>query len=122
MKLEAMITDVMNKKPSQFDWADFVRWTSNLEKKIHTDIFLTHEDPPTEEFTRYYEDDNEEELLLPDEYCDVYKYYLYAMIDFENQESDRYAASSTLFNQSYQEFVQHWNRTHRIIPTRLKLW
>lgn len=122
MKLEEMITDVMNKKPSQFDWGDFVRWTSNLEKKIHTEIFLTHEDPPKETFDRYYEDSNEEELLLPEEYSDIYKYYLYSMIDFENQESDRYAASSTMFNQAYTEFAQFWNRTHKPCNKRLQIW
>lgn len=58
------------------------------------------------------------ELLVPDPYTDLYKYYLFSMIDFTNEEMDRYTNSMLMFNTSWQEFVNYWYRTHDTILTQ----
>ena len=57
------------------------------------------------------------ELLAPDPYTDLYKYYLFSMIDFTNEEMDRYTNSMLMFNNSWQEFVNYWYRTHGTVLT-----
>lgn len=96
-------------KPNQYD--DFVKmgWVETLDRRIYNDIVKTH----YSDYVIPEAYDMQTELIAEDEYCDVYKHYVIAMIDYHNNETDRYMNSMQMFNASYKDFADHYNRTHR---------
>ena len=122
MTLNDIITEVDDQKPNQYDDADKIRWISKCEGKIVDSVFLTHTNPPVTEFDGYTSADMDTELLIPDTYADVYKYYLFAMIDATNGELKRYEGSMQLFNSMLMDFTDFYNRTHTPLKRPLKIF
>lgn len=52
--------------------------------------------------------DIHEEVLLPQEFLDVYEYYLFAMIDLLNQEFATYNNYIMLYNASYSRYMAYY--------------
>lgn len=122
MTINDIITEVDNQKPNQYDDADKCRWLSVCEGKIIDSVFKTRQPGYYEEFNGYTTDDIDAELLVEDTYADLYKYYIYAMIDAMNGETERYSMSMTLFNNALKEFADHYYKTHREITEPLKIF
>ena len=59
----------------------------------------------------YTEDDEEEEMLLPERFQMVYVYRLMCEIDLMNGETERYNNDATLYNQAFNEW-KAWYRRH----------
>lgn len=112
-----IISEVDELKPNQYDDELKIKWLSNLEGRIVDSVFKTHELEEEIEFEGYT--DVSEELLVEAPYDELYKYYLMAMIDFNNSETDRYSNTSAMFNASYQAFANHYNKTH---TPNIKSW
>ena len=53
------------------------------------------------------------ELLIPEPYDDVYMYYIDQRIAYNNNDTRRYNAASTSFNNAYITYQQWYNRNHR---------
>lgn len=64
----------------------------------------------------------EEKLLVPAPYDEVYIRWLEAQIDYANGEYGRYNNSMTMFNASYSAFRNYWNRTHMPKGKRYKFF
>lgn len=77
-------------------------WIEELEEMIKQDIIDTHEDP----------EEKGKELYAKGPYTDMYLYYMQAQIDKNNGEYDRYTNHMALFNATYQEYENHYHRTH----------
>lgn len=122
MTIEEVLAEVDETKPNQYDDALKVRWISQLEGQLVDSVFSNHINDKEIEFSGYTEADVYEELLVPDTYADIYKYYLFAMIDFSNQETDRYQNSMIMFNSKLDQFTKYYNRTHMPISANLKLF
>lgn len=125
----ATINDILTEldavKPNQYDDDLKITWLSKLERMIVNDVILTHkllEDEEYPEFNGYTENDMSAELIVPDPYSELYTLYLMAQIDFYNNETDRYADSMIMFNNSYRDFTRYFNRTHLPLPSPLKLF
>lgn len=128
MRISDVLARVDELKPSQFDDNTKIDWLSELDGRIFNTVIMTHvhelikqteideetgeeievEVEPT--FKPYKTED--EELLLDDIYADVYRHWLYAMMDYANGETERYQNSLIMFNAKYQEFVNYYNSTH----------
>lgn len=121
MTIDEVLAEIEEVKPHQYDNSLLIRWLGQLEGKIVTEIINTHEGEPVT-FNGFTESDAAEELIVPNEYADLYKYYLYAMIDFANGETDRYTNSMIMFNSAYQEYANYYNRTHMPISRPFKIW
>jgi hypothetical protein len=121
MTINDVITEVDTLKPNQISDEIKVRWLSVLEGKIIDEIILTHRLSEIVEFNGYTIDDMNTELIVPDTYADLYKYYLYAMIDATNNEAARYANSMSLYNQAWQDYANYYNRNNMPIGEPLKL-
>lgn len=121
MTINDVITEVDTLKPNQISDEIKVRWLSVLEGKIIDEIILTHRLSEIVEFNGYTIDDMNTELIVPDTYADLYKYYLYAMIDATNNEAARYANSMSLHNQAWQDYANYYNRNNMPIGEPLKL-
>ena len=101
--IEEVIAQVDSMYQNTFDRQDKVKWIDEVEEMIKQDIIDTHEDPDEKE---------ENKLYSYGPYTDVYLYYIEAQIDKSNGEYDRYSNHMALFNASYQEFENHYHRTH----------
>jgi hypothetical protein len=121
MTINDVITEVDTLKPNQISDEIKVRWLSVLEGKIIDEIILTHRLSEIVEFNGYTIDDMNTELIVPDTYADLYKYYLYAMIDATNNEAARYANSMSLYSQAWQDYANYYNRNNMPIGEPLKL-
>lgn len=122
MRVDELLAKVMELKPNQYEYNILIDWLSALEGKIVKEIFETHEQEEPVEFHGYTESDMNAELLVIDPYADLYKYYLFAMIDFNNGETDRYANSMIMFNNAYAEYRAWYNRTHMPLYKPLRVF
>ena len=123
MTVQEVLTEVEELKPHQYDDSVLIRWLNDLESKIHKQILSNYVyEEGLEEYIPLSEDDMERELCIKEMYTDVYKFYLFAMIDFHNGETARYQNSYIMYNSAYQEFADYWNSTHKHKgPDRYKL-
>lgn len=123
MTVQEVLTEVEELKPHQFDDSLLIRWLNDLETTIYKQIlsnYIYEEELP--EYVPITEDDVERELCITEMYTDIYKFYLFAMIDFYNNETARYQNSYAMYNTVYQDFANYWNRNHRHKgPDRYKL-
>ena len=120
MTINGIIDLLDGQKPNAYPEANKRAWLDKLERMAFREIFETHEGGP-EDFEGYDEEtDGDTELLIPDEFRDVYIYWLCAMIDFANNEMSRYRDSSVAFNNAYLEFGSWWNRTHMPLSARIR--
>lgn len=123
----ATINDILSKvaevKPNQYEDAVLAGWLGVIDGKIIDEVFRTHEEPEGgfPEFHAYTENDLGTEMLVPDPYSELYIYYLFAMIDFHNGETARYADSMQMFNYAYSQFCNYYNRTHMPIGAKMRL-
>lgn len=129
MTINELLSEVDELKPNQYGDEQKIRWINKVEKTIIEEIIKMREPDkkPEEteeseesagneetEFTGYTEATNmDTELVVKEPYTDLYKYYLFSMIDMHNEEYDRYQNSSQMFNAAYQDFANYWYRTHR---------
>lgn len=113
MTVGQCITMVDALKPNKFTKADKLKWLSDIDGMIVRELIDTHENSPlTEAFTPYTESDDDRVLIAPAPYDVLYRWYLESQIDLGNMEIGKYNNSSNLFNQSYQTYTDHYNRTH----------
>lgn len=100
-------------KPNQYDSGDKTQWLSNLDLMVSNNILKAHEDNTHADFIGYPESGSDDTVLLvPDPYSEVYIFYLFAQIDFNNAEYTRYNNSMIMFNEAYATYARYYNRTH----------
>ena len=100
-------------KPNTYTDLDKIRWLSTLDGLIKTKIIDTHEGGEDVTF-KGYEVDTElsTELLVPAPYDHIYIHWLEAMIDYANDEYDRYQNTMEMYNSAWNAFENYYNRTH----------
>lgn len=119
MTIAEVIAGVDKLKPNCFDTVDKIRWLSELDGRIKSEIIDTHEGSDESGFIGYGEDaDISTPLLVSFPYDDIYIRYLEMQIDYSNGETAKYTNSSTLFNEAYSAYMRYYNRTH--MPKRKK--
>lgn len=122
--LEALLL-VDESKPNQVEKRQKIAWLSEVDGRIFCDIIETHEkgaDAPGV-CPRYDAETPEEtNLLCPDPYSVLYRWYLEAQIDVINQELDKYQNSMAQFNAAYGDYARKYHREHmpKQLVTRLK--
>lgn len=113
MTIDEVLTEVDELKPNQYDDAMKVKWLSELDGKVFNELILTHvTDYEYDEFNGYTLGDMATELIAKEPYSDIYRNYVFAMIDYLNGETDRYINSLTMFNASMKDYRDWFNRTH----------
>lgn len=113
MTIEQLFVSVDEQKPNAYDDQIKLEWLNDIEGKVYRDVVEHHIRPEgLREYSKFTSLDMSAELCVPDPYTNVYKYYLYSMIDFHNGEGDRYQNSAIMFNNAFQEFANYWCRTY----------
>lgn len=105
--------------PNMISTEQKIKWLSLLDVRVFREIVLTHEDAPVDEnneiiyFAGYNgEVDEETVLLVPDDFADIYRYYLEAKICQSNNEIKRYNNAMMSYNTEWVNYQNYYNRTH----------
>lgn len=122
MTIEDVLTEVDELRPNTFDDAMKIRWISILEGRIVDEVLSTHILADKIEFTGYTLNDMAAELFVPDQYADVYKFYIFAMMDSVNGETARYTVSQAQFNDAWKSFANFYNRTNMPLSYALRVF
>jgi len=94
-----------NLRPNPFEYEQKVRWLSELDGKIAKEVLKDTA------FKSYdHAKDSERELILDEAYCDIYLFYLTAMIDFFSRDYIEYNNSMLMFNEAYEKFSKAYKR------------
>jgi hypothetical protein len=118
MRVDEVLAFVDEVKPNVISDEVKITWLNTLERKIFHHLVMNYEHELDEEGNEpkephIGEEDKGTELIAPEEYADVYRYYLLAKIDFMNQDTDLYLNDAAMFNQAYTELCNYWSRTHK---------
>lgn len=113
MKIEEVLAQVDELKPNQYDDTIKIDWLSKFDKQIYNQVIATHEGCSIDEFNGYGLADMAQELLVDDAYAGLYVDYVFSMIDYNNQEYDKYANSAAMFESKFADYVKWYNRTHK---------
>lgn len=113
MTIKEAIDQAAILEPSQYPQSIQVLWLSDLDGQIYDELVRTHEDPIAEVRPVYAPDvDEETDLLVPEPYADLYRWYLVGRIQTANGDLDRYNNTLTLYTHAYDAFAAYYNRTH----------
>lgn len=120
MNIKELILKVDRLKTNAIAYTDKLDWVMELAAQVKTEVWDTHEGEPEEDplFHIWKIDDREEaltelsEIDIPDAFIKFYEYYLYAKIDLENADYDRYDNSLVLFNEAYAKYKRWYHRNH----------
>lgn len=115
MTTTEVINEIDSVKPNQFSEEQKRKWVSRIEAKIIMDIVNTHVGGEDKKPSEIISTTSENLLTAAYPYDALYVWYLQAQIDQANGEIGKYNNSMTLFNQSYQEFADFYNRTNEPI-------
>lgn len=100
-------------KPNSYSQPEKIKWLSSLDGVIKSEIIDTHEGGEDIAFSGYGEDAAlTTVLLVPAPYDDIYLRWLEAQIDYNNGELNKYNNSSVAYNDAYELYQKHYNRTH----------
>ena len=100
-------------KPSSYSQPEKIKWLSSLDGVIKSEIIDTHEGGEDIVFSSYGEDANlNTVMLVPAPYDDIYLKWLEAQIDYNNGEIGKYNNSIVAYNDAYDLYQKHYNRTH----------
>lgn len=110
-------------KPNSYSQTEKIKWLSSLDGVIKSEIIDTHEGGGDKAFSGY--DENAElttVLLVPAPYDDIYLKWLEAQIDYSNGEYGKYNNSLVAYNDAYDLYQRHYNRTHMPKGTKFKFF
>ena len=100
-------------KPNSYSQPEKIKWLSSLDGVIKSEIIDTHEGGEGIEFSGYTEDASlNTVLLVPAPYDVIYLKWLEAQIDYTNGEIGKYNNSIVAYNDAYDLYQRHYNRTH----------
>jgi hypothetical protein len=113
MTIIEAINKIDSLKPNTYSQPDKIKWLSNLEGVIKTEIIDTHEGAENVNFAGYDVDTPLDTIMIvPAPYDDIYIKWLEAQIDYANGEITRYSNSMIMYNTAYNAFNRYYNRTH----------
>lgn len=116
MTVKEILDLVDETKPNAYSEGVKINWLNTLDGRVFIEVIKLREvkeDKIITEFVPYKEGiDEDKQLLITEPFTDVYVYYMGAMIDYTNGETDRYINSMVMFNSIYDDFAAWYRRSH----------
>ena len=116
MTIDQALHTVNSLKPHNIERARLVDWLDRMDRRIFTDLILTHERKGSEpeEFGGYDQNTNPDTVLLvPPPYDEVYRFFLEMEIDLTNREYESYNNNAALYAAAYGKYARAYHREHR---------
>lgn len=110
MTVAAIIEQYNTERPNNVDDTIKMDWLQNCERLLFEIVLQTHEDCPTISFEDFGMDT---ELIADVPYSDLYLHYLDQRAAYNNNDTKRYNAAATMYNNALLEFQQMYNRKHK---------
>ncbi|NLB89713.1 MAG: hypothetical protein GX786_00605, partial [Clostridiales bacterium] len=84
MTIEKALADCREKRPNQFSNEDLLSWLNEVELELVQEVFSLFEGFAQEKGFQGYGEETQGStvLLVPPPYDSLYRYWLYAMVDF----------------------------------------
>ena len=113
MTIIEAITQIDSLKHNTYSQENKVQWLSRLDSMVKRLIIDTHEGGEDVEFTGYDgATDMHTEMLIPAPFDEMYLRWLEDQIDYTNGEYGKYNNAIVMFNTSWKEYQNYYNRTH----------
>lgn len=106
MTIGEVIAAAKAEKPNSCEENTLFAWVARLENMICAEIL---KEPPR---ALQYPEDMNAVLCAPQAYERIYLEYVFAMIDFQNQEFSAYQNEMELFNESFDSYSKWYLRNH----------
>lgn len=90
-----------------------------FDKKLWDEFLSLYRDCPEEVSGDKHSPDRE--LLLGEEYSDVYTNYLISQLELQSGNITGYSNRAALFNSAYLSFMNRYNRTHEIEGAKITI-
>lgn len=141
MTVAALIEQYNTERPNNIEDALKVTWLRKCEQMIFNEVTDSHDHDPlghdrlqlsVEGSTLYiqaagaYEDhmagfDLDTELIVPEPYDGVYMYYLDQRIALNQNDTRRYNAAATQYNNALLQYQQYYNRNYATLKREKKM-
>lgn len=124
MTIQDALLQIDEVKPNQLEKRQKIAMLSEVDGRIYHDIMLIHaRDGGVPDTCPHYdmETDERTNLLCPDPYSAMYRWYMEAQIDLINQELDKYQNSQMQFNAAWGDYARKYKREHMPIQRAPKL-
>ena len=106
MTIRNVIDSVNGIKPHAFNDNTLTMWINEAEGMVQTDVMLIN----TLDVIKYTYDENADtDLLVKPPYDKIYVYYVAAMIDFANNEYQKYQNTLQLFNKFFSDYTRWYS-------------
>ena len=113
MTIIEAITQIDSLKHNTYSQENKVQWLSRLDSMVKRLVIDTHEGGEDVEFSGYGDNtDLHTELLIPAPFDEMYLRWMEAQIDYTNGEYGKYNNAIVMFNTSWKEYQNYYNRTH----------
>ncbi len=96
--------------PNVFPFPMKARWLYRLDKEICREFLSRYGNTPHIAESEMQSPDRE--LILGEEFSDVYINYLIMKMELHSGNITGYVNSASLYNSAYLSFMQYYNRTH----------
>ena len=108
--------------PNAFTAADKLRWLSEAEGLVVSEILRTHEGADALTFAGYDETtDLQTPLLVPPPYDGLYRFYVEAQMDYVNGETARCNNARGEWNNAFAVYQAFYNRNYRPLSAQQTL-
>ena len=123
MTIIEAITQIDSLKHNTYSQENKVQWLSRLDSMVKRLIIDTHEGGEDVTFTGYGDKtDLHTELLVPAPFDEIYLRWLESQIDYTNGEYGKYNNAILMFNTSWREFQNYYNRNHMPLGKSMKFF
>lgn len=112
MTLAKLLALVDDNKPNEYSDELKTLWLNEVEFRAHDEVWSRAKGNSGDYVPLNYLTDPERELLIPDQFADAYRAYLYAKIDYTNGEFERYNNDSALYDAAFNSYAAWYRRNH----------
>lgn len=120
MTAASIIEQYNSERPNSVDTDQKLSLLLKCEKTVADVIIRRHKGGPTDEDLDLHLNifDLNSDMLVPEPYDDLYIYYLDQRIALNQNDTRRYNAAATLYNNAFLAYQQKYNREHLPISER----
>ncbi len=105
--------------PNVFPFPMKARWLYGLDKAICTEFLSRYGETPDIPEGEMHSPCRE--LILDEEFSDVYTNYLTMKMELHSGNITGYVNAASLYNGAYLSFMNYFNRTHRIQGAKINI-